>query len=291
MASSASKLIPANPEQVMLIRHVTPDIKICSTPFLRFGHAKIGGRATVVRLASGNLAVFSPVALTDALRRELASFGTGQIRYITALDQEHHIFLEPWHKQWPHATVIAPETLPKYREKQNYFRIPDDRWALFRKDSKGRFPVSDEFDREFDVEYVHAHANQELVFNHKPSRTLIEADLLFNLPATEQFSRTDVSPTSGIITKLMNTLQSAQGDALWQKRILWYAIAAGDRRGFNASVSKIARWDFDKIIPCHGDVIESDGKGIFDKVMEWHLNAAKKEIGSASADGSASASR
>ncbi|KAF2771812.1 hypothetical protein EJ03DRAFT_325075 [Teratosphaeria nubilosa] len=291
MASSASKLIPANPEQVMVIRNVTPDIKTCSTPFLRFGRAKIGGRGTIVKLASGNLAVFSPVALTDTLKQELASFGNGQIHYITALDREHHIFLESWHKQWPDAQVIGPELLPKSREKQNYFKIPDDRWTLFRKDSKGHFSVSDEFDREFDVEYVHAHANQELVFNHKPSKTLIEADLLFNLPATEQFSKTDVSPTSGIITKLMNTLQSAQGDAVWQKRMLWYAIAAGDRRGFNASVSKIAKWDFERIIPCHGDVIESHGKGILEKVMQWHLHAAQKEVGSASVNGSASASR
>jgi len=41
-------------------------------------------------------------------------------------------------------------------------------------------------------------------------------------------------------------------------------------------VNKVSKWDFDRIIPCHGDVIESGGKGIFDKVMAWHLEAAKK---------------
>ena len=34
--------------------------------------------------------------------------------------------------------------------------------------------------------------------------------------------------------------------------------------------------NLDKIIPCHGDVIETGGKGIFDKIMQWHLEAAKK---------------
>ena len=36
--------------------------------------------------------------------------------------------------------------------------------------------------------------------DHKPSRTMIEADLLFNLPATEQFSKSGTDPRSGILT-------------------------------------------------------------------------------------------
>lgn len=100
--------------------------------------------------------------------------------------------------------------------------------------------------------------------------------MMFNLPANEQFSRTGEDPTSGILTKLFIGLQSTVGAAQWQKRFLWYAASAGDRQGFNASARKIASWDFDKIIPCHGDVIESDGKGIFKKVFDWHLTASAK---------------
>lgn len=50
-----------------------------------------------MRLATGNLAVFSPVALTDTVKQEIASLG-GKMGYIVALDQEHHIFLESYHK-------------------------------------------------------------------------------------------------------------------------------------------------------------------------------------------------
>lgn len=31
------------------------------------------------------------------------------------------------------------------------------------------------------------------------------------------------------------------------------------------------------MIPCHGDVIEKDGKTAFQKVMKWHLDAALKK--------------
>ena len=102
------------------------------------------------------------------------------------------------------------------------------------------------------------------------------SSMMFNLPANEQFSRTGENPTSGILTKLFIGLQNTTGPATWQKRFLWYLASSGDRQGFNQSARKIASWDFDRIIPCHGDVIESGGKGIFKKVFDWHLSAPAK---------------
>lgn len=172
---------------------------------------------------------------------------------------------------YPEAQIIGPDTLPEYRDKQSYFKVPSDKWLLTRPNQA--LTVSEEFDREFDFEYVHSHMNKELVFNHKPSRTLIEADLIFNLPATEQMSRTGESATSGLLTKLFTGINHTQGSAVWQKRFIWYGPSSADRPAFNKSVARIAAWDFDRIIPCHGDVIETGGKGVFEKIMEWHLKA------------------
>ncbi|USW54473.1 Putative ribonuclease Z/Hydroxyacylglutathione hydrolase [Septoria linicola] len=271
MASGVAKLIPSDPEKVMVIRRVTPDILTCSTPFLRFGRIKVGGRGTIVRLATGNLAVFSPVALTDTVKRETQELG-GNVGYIVALDQEHHIFLESWHKAYPEAKVLMPDTLPSYRDKQSYFKIPTANQVLFYPNKKPE--ITPEFDADFDYEYVHAHGNKELVFNHRKSGTLIEADLLFNLPATEQFSKSGVDATSGVFTKLFNFLQNTRGDAMAQRRVLWYGLAS-PRPEFNGSIKRINAWSFDRIIPCHGDVIESGGKGIFEKIMAWHLDGKK----------------
>lgn len=168
-----------------------------------------------------------------------------------------------------------PETLPKYREKQSYFQIPRDNEVLFYPNKKPE--ISPEFDADFDYEYVHAHGNKELVFNHRKSGTLIEADLLFNMPATEQFSKTDLDPTTGLLTKLFNSLQHTRGAALAQKRVIWYGLA-NPRPAFSESMKKIHGWSFDRIIPCHGDVIETGGKGIFEKIMEWHLQDGAKML-------------
>lgn len=51
----------------------------------------------------------------------------------------------------------------------------------------------------------------------------------------------------------------------------------GDRKSFAASTARIDKWDFDRLIPCHGDVIETGAKSVFQKVLKWHLDLARQE--------------
>ena len=251
----------------MVIRDVVPgQIATLSVPFLRFGLIKVGGRGTLVKLKTGNLAVFSPVALNSEAKAKVQQYAEasppGNVRYIIAPDFEHHIFVSPWAKEYPDANVIGPEGLPEKREKD-----PQNAGIkfnhVFTPQNKHEMKISSEFDDEFDYEYVHSHGNKELVFLHKPTRTLIEADLLFNLPATEQFSRAGEDPNGGILTKIFNAIMHTRGDMTWQKRFLYYGVGAGDRKGFAESMRKIQTWgEFERIIPCHGDVIERGGSRI-----------------------------
>jgi hypothetical protein len=184
---------------------------------------------------------------------------------------QHHIFLGPWHQAYPGAKVLGPEGLPEKRNSQKNESV--DFSYIFSKD-KPITSIDAEFDSEFDYEYVHAHQNKEIAFLHKPTKTMIQADLLFNYPPTEQFSRTGQAATSGIFTKMFGVFTNTNSD--WQKRLMWYGISSKDRMGFARSVAKVDKWDFERIIPCHGDVIETGSKGIFQKIMAWHLDLAKK---------------
>lgn len=204
----------------------------------------------------------------------------GEVKYLAALDTEHHIFLGDWHKAFPNAKVIGPEGLEDKREKQKNDKVPiHHTWHS--KDAQ-TVKIDAEFDADFDYEYVHSHVNKELVFNYRPDRTLIQADLFFNLPANEQYSiagpnKTRVDASSGFFTGIWAKFNNTQGSMVGQKRFIWYLISAMDRSNYNKSISKIAGWDFDRIIPCHGDVIETNGKGVFQTLMSWHLDAAKKQ--------------
>lgn len=109
------------------------------------------------------------------------------------------------------------------------------------------------------------------MFLHKKSKTLIEADMLFNMPAHEQYSKTGESATAGFFSGLFARLNSTAGDAIWQRRFAWYLISAKDRGGWNKSVKRIEGWDFENIVPAHGDCLLGNGKEVWRRVFEWHL--------------------
>jgi len=266
-------LTPSNPSEVMVIRKINPFITTLSVPFYRFGRLRVGGRGTLVKLQSGGIAVFSPPALTPEVKKTVEELG--ELKYIAAPDLEHHIFLGPWHEAYPNAKVIGPEGLPEKREKAKNEAVPFA--AIFTKANRETMVIDPEFDAEFEYEYMAAHTNKEIAFFHKPTKTLIEADVLFNLPGHEQFSKTGSPADEGYLTKLWIRITNTQGAAMGQRRLQWYGLSAGDREGFAKSVQKINAWDFDRIIPCHGEVIETGGKSIFQKVFEWHLTSLKSD--------------
>lgn len=194
-----------------------------------------------------------------------------------APDFEHHIFVSEWAKRYPGAKLIGPEGLPEKRAKQTSDpNINDDPFAVvFKKEGKRNIKISPEFDADFDYEYVDGHANKELVFNYRPDKVLIQADLMFNLPAIEQYSKApEGHKPSGFFDKIFQTAQSTAGDATWMKRFNWY-LTAKDRSSLTDSIKVIDKWDFKTIVPCHGEVIDKDAKETFRKVFQWHLQGKK----------------
>ncbi|KAL5334367.1 Nse4 C-terminal-domain-containing protein [Aspergillus crustosus] len=223
----------------------------------------------IIRTSSGSIAVFSPVNLTPKVQEAIDGLG-GRVKYIAALDLEHHLHLTAWKNAFPDAEIIAPESLWEKRQSVPEFKDTPFKHILREENKAQGWSINEEFDKEFDIEYIYGHASKEVVFLHKPSLTLIEADLLFNLPAREQYSKTGESATAGIATKIVKPLLSTAAPATWQKRFSWYALAK-DRKAFRESIKRIDKWEFNRLIPCHGDVVESGAKGVFRTVFEWFL--------------------
>ncbi|KLU87952.1 hypothetical protein MAPG_06942 [Magnaporthiopsis poae ATCC 64411] len=252
-----------------VIRDVAPGLTLFSVPFTR-GSIKLGGAMTVIKLStSGALAVVSPIALTDDVRAKLASLG-GEVRYVVSPNLEHHIHLGAWARAFPSAHVIVAEGLPEKRETR-----PETQGStivygtVLTAANKSTTQIGTDFDADLDYEYVDGSKDRELVLLHRRSGTLIEGDLVFNLPAREAFSASGVDPAAGLAGRLVGSvLQTAKPG--WQRRVAWHA-AASDRARFAESVKRIYGWEFDRIIPCHGDVIESGGKKAFSDVLEPYL--------------------
>lgn len=209
------------------------------------------------------------------MRTKIDSLG-GPVSYIAAPDLEHHIFLSSWAAAYPQAHLIGPAGLAEKRAKLSGADpgVTNVRFqTVLSAANKHEVRIAPEVDADMDYELVDAHVNKEIVFFHRPSKTLIQADLLFNLPATEQYSLTGERADVGWASRLSCGLQNTTGS--WQRRLMWYVVSARDRTGFNASMKRINSWGFENIIPCHGDSIVGDGKAVFERVMQWHLQAKK----------------
>jgi hypothetical protein len=245
-----------------IIRQLTPNVTIISIPFLRFGLLKVGMRTTIVKLPSGALAVFSPIAFTPSIKATLEKLGNN-VEYLIAPDMEHHMFLGAWAAAYPKARLLGPEGM-EVKEKDLTFS------TIF---TKNGLSVSPEFDAEFEYIFAAQHPTKELVFLAKKDKAIILADFIFNLPSYEQFSQSAKGQEAdkGIFTKIFAGIMNTKGEATWQKRFLWYTMSAA-RENLNESAKIIDGWEFDKIIVAHGDVIEGNGKEVFETVYGWHLN-------------------
>lgn len=90
---------------------------------------------------------------------------------------------------------------------------------------------------------------------HRPTRTLIIADLLFNFPPDE-------SGWNRFFHRHVAGIRSYPGTS----RIFRAFIR--DRPAFKTSLEQVMDWDFDRIIPGHGEIIETGGKAVLRTIAD-----------------------
>jgi hypothetical protein len=273
----------------IIVTKITDTITTFSSTFLRANRFKFGLRATLITLPVGNHLIFSPPPITPEVESQLNSL-SGTVEYILAPDIEHYLHVGKWKQKYPNAVIIAPDGI----------KLPDECTPthVFTAENKENLTtkLSSLFNGVLDFEYWDGHANKEIAVLHKPSRTLIAADLVFNLPAYEQYAGSDEDADSGIWTKIAVNFLSATKSGIGHNLFNWLVtyspclfplepgvlsnllnrvIASKDKKSFADSASRVSKWDIDRIIPCHGDVIETNGLEVFERLFKWHIKIKK----------------
>ncbi|KAL7411000.1 hypothetical protein BDY24DRAFT_398301 [Mrakia frigida] len=241
-----------------IIRSITPAISIFSIPFKRFGLMPIGGRSTAIKLQSGDIWIYVSTPLQESTKAEIARLG-GEVKYLVVPDMEHTMNISAFHKAYPTAICVGPEGVAAKK--------PDVKFA-FEYSTNGLAGPAEKagFEEEIESCYFKSHANKDLAFLHKPSGTLIEADVLFNLPATEQHPGSG----HGILGSLNGHM--APGTTMHKKMIA--GIASSDKHAFGVAAAIVAGWSWDRLIPCHGDVLETGGKNAWTSTLGDLIAAA-----------------
>ena len=191
--------------------------------------ADIHRNVSVLRLASGDLVIHStgPFTAQDAadIRAE------GKPRWLMDVMMRHDTFAKQGRAAFPEATYLAPEG---FSEAVGFPAEP----LVNQPDWNGEVEV---------LPLAGVPSMKEHVVLHRPSRTLIVADLFF-----------DFGPDASAWTKFVMLLAVGPHHDPGVPRPLRMAVK--DKEAFQGSLATMMSWDFDRLIPGHGDVIESGAK-------------------------------
>jgi hypothetical protein len=212
---------------------IAPDVWQVSGPSIRIpGGGKLPTCSTVIRLADASLLVYSPVDLDDAAAAAITA--VGDVAHLVVPSLLHHLFAEAATRRWPNAMV---HVAPGVRAKQPGLRIdrelPGGDWGVG-----------------LEVELVGGTPKlNEVVLFHRPSGTLVCADLLFHVTRPENLR-----------TRIVLALAGAGGGRLGQSRE--WGFLRKDRAAARASVDRILAWPIARVAMCHGLAIEIDAAGL-----------------------------
>ncbi|KAF9448583.1 hypothetical protein P691DRAFT_800515 [Macrolepiota fuliginosa MF-IS2] len=235
-----------------VIREVTRNVWTFSRPFARYGIIPFGGRSTAIRMKDGGVWLLASTPLDEETKSTLDSIGP--VRFIIGPDAVHHLFLGQYKKAYPSAKVIAPEDAHARLEDRSLKF--DGAW--------GRDPSGTQYGFEDDVKacYFDGLKNKDVAFFHPDSKTLIQADLLLNLPCNEQYSKAK-SGSGKLPFANVNPWSWLHPHIVWRLGV--------DKEAMKRDAQTVASWDFKRIIPCHGDVIEEHGKTAWNNVYKYYL--------------------
>lgn len=225
------------------LRQLAKDLWVAERPQSFYG-LPVGARMTVIRLAGKRLLLHSPVALDPELREQLDALG--QVCFAVAPNRVHHLHAGEVAQAYPGARLwVAPGLERKRRDLVFEAVLTDEAPVEWR----------DEVDQVF---FRGRPYENEVVFFHIPSRTLLLCDLAFNF-----------GPSSAALTRLLMKAIRSYG-RLGPSKL--DPLLIRDRGAARESLQRILAWDFDRVIVAHGDVLESGGHETLRRGYSWLLS-------------------
>jgi Domain of unknown function (DUF4336) len=232
-----------------MLREIDRDIWVAEQP-LRYFRLSVGTRMTVIRLANRELAVISPIQISDEIVSQLDELGT--VSHIIAPNLYHYLFATNFKMLYPNGTFWA---VPGLEVKKPDLSIDQ----IIKSDANSLWDGLEYvfFDGFRTLGLSGFDSLNECVFFHAASRTLILTDTAFHFddsfPALTQFA-----------TRLLGGYKSLSPSLLER-------IATTEKEKVRNSVAKILRWDFERVIMAHGSIVEQNGKEKFQQGYEQFL--------------------
>ncbi len=219
------------------IRTLAEGVHVVEAPQRFFG-IEMGARMTLLEL-EGGLLVHSPIAMT---LEDITPLGSP--KWVLAPNLMHHLYLGPWLQ-----AGLEAYACPGLSQKR-----PD---LDFRGEiTTGKNPFGEELKL---LPLSCFGLTNEVVVLHRPSRTLVVTDLVFNIPKTAPW----------LSRVAMRCLCGYPGC----KTTLFERVGM-QRDVARRELSTILSWDFDRVLMAHGEVVERDGKEALAQAFNWLFKRA-----------------
>jgi len=237
------------------IRQINPNILTFTQPFSRSNLFKVGLRGSAIRLANNEVFIINPVnAQEDETLIKSKLDELGKVKWIACPNTKHHLYAKKYKEWYPDAQMIGMEGLPAKKKDLKFDQI------LGITSSKEKFG----YESEIESVYFSGFINRDVAFYHRPTKTMFVADLLFNLPAIEAYSVGKAQASSEKIPKsFMNPW------SFWQKAFLFLA-GLKNRKEMKKDLKKVSEWEFERIVMCHGEIIEQNAKDAWNSAYSWY---------------------
>lgn len=230
-----------------MLREIAPDLWVAEEP-LRYRGFKMGRRMTVIRLAAGALLVHSPGSLSVQMRGELAKLG--DVRFVLPASILHgHLYMEQYRDAYPQARLFGVPGLERKR--------PDLRFDGMLGDAPEPEWGGDLDQKRFEGHRVAGRVLNEVELFHRKTRTLITGDLCFNIGSRWPLRTRLLAWGPRMRPRLGPTVA--------------FRLGIRDRKAARRSVERILEWDFNRVLPGHGEIVETGGKDKFKRDFAWLL--------------------
>jgi len=210
-----------------MLQEFGPSLFSAEGPTVSFFGFPYPTRMAVARLSDGSVWVWSPVALTGELEKEVQSIGP--VRYIVSPNKIHHLFLHEWTDRWPEAGPLR--TARPRQEKTRY---------SFLYSTRGRTQLvrAPEIDQ---AVFSGSIAMEEVAFFHRASRTAIIGNLI------QRHSASKMSGWKGEVVRLDGLVgEDGSTPREWRASFLRRAPARAARK-------KVLGWNANQLLIAHGD--------------------------------------
>ncbi|MDJ0895453.1 MAG: DUF4336 domain-containing protein [Alphaproteobacteria bacterium] len=216
----------------------------CAWGYPPWGKLTFPTRMTVIRLGSGDLFLHSPTKLDPSLKSEIDALGP--VRHLVSPNMIHNLHIEAWGAAYPEAVKWAS---PGVRVRVDYAfdrdlgEEPDPAWSA-----------------DVDQRIVHgSRVMEEVVFFHRPSRTLILADLI------ENFDLARVPDWYQRLLVRLAGVAAPDGKCPVDFRLTFW--------GRHDRLVPAIRWMIDcapeRVIISHGDWFRQNGVAVLRRAFRW----------------------